>query len=70
MVAEKNSSSGKVLSALVDDLQAGGRYTFDRSEAISALRRYWGQMLYRMSSHLLGGSAERFTALVDGMRKK
>jgi len=29
-----------------------------------------GQMLYRMSSHLLGGSAERFTALVDGMRKE
>ena len=29
-----------------------------------------GQMLYRMSSHLLGGKAERFTALVDGMRKK
>jgi hypothetical protein len=27
-------------------------------------------MLYRMSSHLLGGSAERFTALVDGMREE
>ncbi len=51
MVAEKNSSSGKVLSALVDDLQAGGRYTFDRSEAISALRRYWGQIFtYRVES--------------------
>ena len=38
MVAEKNSSSGRTLSALVDDLQSGGRCTFDRSEALSALR--------------------------------
>ena len=29
-----------------------------------------GGVYHRMSSHLLGGSAERFTALVDGMRKK
>jgi len=38
MMAEKHSSSGRALSALVDDLQSGGRYTFDRSEALSALR--------------------------------
>ena len=28
------------------------------------------QMLYRMSSHLLSGKAERVTAFVDGMRKE
>ncbi len=38
MVTAKNISSGRVLRALVDDLQAGGRYTFDRSEALDALQ--------------------------------
>jgi len=45
-----------------DPAQGDGRSVF--------ARHVRGQMLYRMSSHLLGGSAERFTALVDGMRKK
>jgi hypothetical protein len=29
-----------------------------------------GQMLYRMSSHLLSGSPELLTTLVDGMRER
>jgi len=37
-MAEKKSTSGGALSVLVDDLQARGRYTFDRSEALSVLQ--------------------------------
>jgi hypothetical protein len=47
------------------DVSVSARY---REEKIRSKSR--GQMLYRMSSHLLSGSPELLTALVDGMRKK
>lgn len=37
-MTEKKSISGGVLSVFVDDLQTRGRYTFDRSEALSVLQ--------------------------------
>jgi len=53
----------------IDTVRARAAALSDAPAVVLEQRRE-GQMLYRMSSHLLGGKAERVTALVDGMRKE